>query len=84
MSVSLTNYLNNLYIPSNLIAQLLARNDCNLLTYPLVGVEVQCQTCVILLNDHPCRLLDGLCSNSTRLHRTTKVQYACKLQIIGA
>ena len=72
-SVNLINYLTKLHKPSNLIAQLLAGNNRNLLTYPLVGVKVQGQACVVFLNYHPRRLLDGLGSYSARLHRTTTV-----------
>jgi len=67
--VSLTDKIKSeLDIPSDLVAQLLTRNDRNLLTYPLVCVKVQRQTRVILLNNHSCRFLDSLCSDSTRLH----------------
>merc|ERR1719431_619942 len=45
----------------DLVAQLLARDDGNLFAYSFVGVEVQGQTGVVLLNDHPGALLDGFC-----------------------
>jgi len=65
-------YTVKIYIPSNFIAQLFTGNDRNLLTYPLIGVEVQSQTCVIFLNNNPRRFLDGLRSYSTRLQEHTQ------------
>lgn len=44
-------------LPSNLVAELLAGNDGDLLTHTLVGVEVIAQTGVVLLDDDPSGLL---------------------------
>ena len=44
----------------NLVAKRLGRNECHFLDDPLVGVEVEGQLGVVLLDDHPCCLLDSL------------------------
>lgn len=46
--------------PRDLVAQLLAGDDGDLLAHPLVGVEVVPQAGVVLLDDHPGRLLHRL------------------------
>lgn len=53
------------YIPSDLVAELLAGDDGYLFAHPLVGVEVIAQSCVVLLDDHPGGLLDRLGPDST-------------------
>lgn len=50
---------------SNLISEPLGLDDCNLLCNSLVGVKVKCEPVVVLLNDGPRGLLDGLCTNAT-------------------
>ena len=52
-------------LPSNLVPQLLTGEDGDFLTYPLVGVEIKSETCVVFLNDDLGGLLDGLGSNTT-------------------
>lgn len=47
-------------LPCNLVAQRLAGDDGHLLTDPLVNMEVVAQTGVVLLDDHPGRLLHCL------------------------
>lgn len=47
-------------LPCNFVAQRLAGYDGNLLTHPLVGVEVAAQTGVVLLDDDPGGLLHCL------------------------
>lgn len=51
--------------PCNLVTQRFARDDGDLLTHPLVGVEVVAQSCIVLLDDHPGGLLDRLGPDST-------------------
>lgn len=51
--------------PGDLVAQRLAGDDGDLLTHPLVGVEVIAQACVVFLNDDPGGLLDGLGPDAT-------------------
>ena len=53
------------YLPSNLVAQWFAGDDGNLLTHPLVGVEVISKPRVILLNNDPGSLLNGLGPDTT-------------------
>ena len=53
------------HLPSNLIPKLLAGNDGDFFTYPLVGVEIQSETSVILLNNNPRRFLHGLGPDTT-------------------
>jgi hypothetical protein len=52
-------------IPSNLVPQRFARDNGNLFTDPLVGVEVQRQSSVVLLDDQLGGLLDGFRTNAT-------------------
>lgn len=49
---------------SNLVSHSLGRNDGNLGSHSLVGVEVQSQTRIVLLDDNSGGLLDGLGSDS--------------------
>lgn len=49
---------------SNLISHSLGRDDSNLSSDSLVGVEVKGELGVVLLNDHASGFLDGLCANS--------------------
>ena len=51
--------------PGDLVAELLAGDDGNLLTHPLVGVEVATQPGVIFLNDDPGGLLHRLGPDSS-------------------
>lgn len=46
--------------PCNLVTELLAGNNGDLLAHALVGVEIVAQARVVLLNDDPGRLLHGL------------------------
>lgn len=50
---------------SNLISQPFGLDDCNLLCNSLVGVKVKREPVVVLLDDRPRGLLDGLCTNAT-------------------
>lgn len=54
-----------LYSPRNLIAQSFAGDDGDLLTHPLVDVEVIAQPGVVLLDDHPSGFLHGLGSHTS-------------------
>ena len=49
----------------NLVAEALALNDSNLLAHALVGGEVHRQPAIILLDDDPGGLLDGLGAHTT-------------------
>lgn len=49
----------------DLVSKTLARDDGDLLAYSLVGVKVESQSSVVLLDDHSRRLLDGLGTNAT-------------------
>ena len=49
----------------NLISEPLGLYDSNFLCHTLVCMEVKCQPVVILLNNHPGSLLDGLGSDAT-------------------
>lgn len=51
--------------PRDLVAQLLAGDDGDLLAHPLVGVEVVPQAGVVLLDDHPGGLLHRLRSDAS-------------------
>lgn len=51
--------------PRDLVAQLLAGDDGDLLAHPLVGVEVVAQPRVVLLDDDPRRLLHRLRPNAS-------------------
>lgn len=51
--------------PSNLVAKLLAGDDGDLLTHPLVGVEVVSQPGVVFLDDDPGGLLHRLGPDSS-------------------
>mmetsp|Transcript_58980 Transcript_58980/g.95345 ORF Transcript_58980/g.95345 Transcript_58980/m.95345 type:complete len:226 (-) Transcript_58980:838-1515(-) len=53
---------------SNLVAKALGRDDGNILSDLLVGLEIMSQTGVVLLDENTCCLLDGLGANAT-LHR---------------
>lgn len=55
--------------PSYLVAQLLAGDDSDLFTHPLVGVEVISQPGVVLLNDDPGGLFYRLGPDSSLLGR---------------
>lgn len=52
-------------IPGDFVTQGLGGNDGHLLADALVGVEIQSQSGVVLLNDDLGGLLDGLCPNTT-------------------
>ena len=51
--------------PGNLVAQRLGGDDGNLLHHTLVGLEVQRQAHVVLLNDEARSLLDGFGSHAS-------------------
>lgn len=51
--------------PGDLVAKLLAGDDGDLLTHPLVGVEIAAQPSVIFLNDDPSGLLHRLGPDSS-------------------
>lgn len=59
--------------PGDLVAQLLAGDDGDLLTHPLVSVEVAAQPGVVFLNDDPGGLLHRLGPDSSLRdnHRST-------------
>eukprot|EP00277_Geminigera_cryophila_P014752 CAMPEP_0179455428 /NCGR_PEP_ID=MMETSP0799-20121207/39392_1 /TAXON_ID=46947 /ORGANISM="Geminigera cryophila, Strain CCMP2564" /LENGTH=213 /DNA_ID=CAMNT_0021254497 /DNA_START=343 /DNA_END=984 /DNA_ORIENTATION=+ len=50
---------------SNLVAKALGRDDGNILSDLLVGLEIMSQTGVVLLDENTCCLLDGLGANAT-------------------
>lgn len=54
-----------MYLPGNLVAQRFAGNDSDFLTYPLVCVEVQGKTWIVLLDNELRGLFDRLCSDTT-------------------
>ena len=71
-------YVNmNIYIPSNLVSQLLAGKDSDFFTYSLVNMEIKCQFCVVLLDDYSSSLFDRLCPY-TSLY--IKIRYWCSKQ----
>lgn len=49
----------------NLISQTFARDDGDFLADAFVGVKVERQTWVVLFDNHPRRLLDGLGTHTT-------------------
>ena len=64
----------SVHSPGNLVAETLAGNDSDLLTYPLVGVEIKCKAGVVLLDDHPRRLFHRLSPDTTlKLRRKTQM-----------
>ena len=52
-------------VSGNLVSEPLGGNDGDLITDPLVGLEVQRELGVVPLNDDLGGLLNGLCSNAT-------------------
>lgn len=52
-------------LPGDFVTQRLGGDDGHLLADTLVGVEVQAQSSVVLLDDDLGGLLDGLCPNTT-------------------
>ena len=52
-------------VSGNLVSEPLGGNDGDLITDPLVGLEVQRQLGVVTLNDDLGGLLDGLCADAT-------------------
>ena len=62
-------------IPGDLVPQFLGGDDGDLLTYPLVGVEVEGETGVVLLDDDPSGLLDGLGPDTTLKHEESDVYW---------
>lgn len=59
----------SIHSPRDLVAQLLAGDDSDLFTHPLVGVEVISQPGVVLLNDDPGGLFYRLGPDSSLLGR---------------
>ena len=51
-----------------LVAERLGGDDGDLLDDPLVGVEVESELGVVLLDDDPSSLLHGLCSDAAHLY----------------
>ena len=52
----------------NLVAERLGGDECHFLDDPLVGVEVEGQLGVVLLDDDPSSLLHGLRSDAAHLY----------------
>lgn len=52
---------------AHLVAQPLARDDCNFIAYPLVRLEVEGEFGVVAFDDDLGRLLDRLCANATHV-----------------
>jgi hypothetical protein len=52
-------------LPSDLVAKALAGDDGNLLRDTLVGIEVESEAGVVLLDNEASGLLDGLSANAT-------------------
>lgn len=50
----------NIYLPSDFVTQRFCGDNGDFFAYPLVGVEVQCQSSVVFFDDDPGGLLDGL------------------------
>lgn len=88
LSVSVSQYLtavtasqDALLSPGDLVAELLAGDDGDLLTHALVGVEVVAQAGVVLLDDDPSGLLHRLGPDSTLQHhrrRTSETLFTYK------
>ena len=53
------------FVPGNLVAELLAWDDGHILAHSLVGVKVQAETSVVLLDERLRGLLNGLGSNAS-------------------
>ena len=53
------------YESTDLVPQLLAGNNCNFFTYSFVGMEIECQSSVVFLDDNSGCLLNSLCSYTT-------------------
>lgn len=53
------------YLPSDFVTQRFSRDDGNFFAYPLISVEVQCQSSVIFLNDDSGGFFDSLRPNTT-------------------
>jgi hypothetical protein len=64
--------------PGDLVPQTLRLNDGNLLRNALVGVKVERKTVVILLDDDPGGLLDGLGTNATYEGETPESVRRCE------
>jgi hypothetical protein len=60
------------HLPGDLVSELLARDDGDLLADALVGVKVQSETSVVLFDEGLGRLLDGLGSNASLYAHDTK------------
>lgn len=54
-----------MHLPSNLVAQGFARDNSDFLAYPLVRMEIQSETWIILLDDKLRGLFDRLRSDTT-------------------
>lgn len=52
-------------LPSDFVTKWLCRDDCNFLTYSLVGVEIQRQTSVVLLDNDSGGFFDSLRPDTT-------------------
>lgn len=61
--------------PGDLVAKLLAGDDGDLLTHPLVSVKVATQPGVIFLNDDPSGLFHRLGPDSSLLKVIRTLQY---------
>jgi len=55
--------------PSDLVPELFAWNNSDFLTYSFVDMKIESKTWVILLDDYPRCLFDGLCPDTTLLHQ---------------
>jgi hypothetical protein len=51
-------------ITGDFVTQVLRGDDGYLISQPLIGLEVQSETRVVLLDNDTSRLLDGLCSDT--------------------
>ena len=62
----------------NLVSELLGWDLCNLIADTFVSVEVQCETCVVLLNDFPGDPLHRLGSDTTLLSKIRRAKSRCR------
>lgn len=65
--------------PGNFVPQTLAGDNGDLLTYSLIGIKVERQSSIILLDDHPRCLFNRLGTYSA-LEDGTKVQLVADLE----
>ena len=70
-------------VSGNLLSEPLGGNGGDLITDPLVGLEVQRQLGVVTLNDDLGGLLDGLCADATHFGGEVKVCVGGRGEAVG-